>query len=163
MHTRRVSIALAFGLAIALLAVVFISAYASRPADQIIPWREINFAQASVPAAQPAVPQAGDFLIECADCPREFDDSSDRMLRLDSLGDPHLAYGRDHLYYTWRVPRQDRRASVILTPYMERLNSPSAMPLAGTAKFWIALLLAAPAWRWMPAVTPTSAIGMGGT
>jgi hypothetical protein len=81
---------------------VFISAYASRPADQIIPRREINFAQASVPAAQPAVPQAGDFLIECADCPREFDDSSDRMLRLDSLGDPHLAYGRDHLYYTWR-------------------------------------------------------------
>ncbi len=39
--------------------------------------------------------------IECADCPHQFVESTDRMLRLDSQGLPHLAYGRDHLYYAW--------------------------------------------------------------
>ena len=53
---------------------------------------------------QVAAPNA--WQIECADCPRQFAESTDRMLRLDSQGDPHLAYGRDHLYYTWSTGTQ---------------------------------------------------------
>ncbi|MGW8250462.1 MAG: hypothetical protein ACWGO1_07450, partial [Anaerolineales bacterium] len=54
-------------------------------------------------AEQPAVPPAvtNTWQVSCADCPRQFTESTDRMLRLDSQGRPHLAYGRDHLYYAW--------------------------------------------------------------
>ncbi len=53
-------------------------------------------------ARMETVPQASlPWRIECADCPPQFSESSDRMLRLDFGGSPHLAYGRDHLYYAW--------------------------------------------------------------
>lgn len=38
--------------------------------------------------------------LECADCPKQFM-ASDRSLRLDGNGHPHIAYGGDHLYYAW--------------------------------------------------------------
>jgi hypothetical protein len=39
--------------------------------------------------------------IECVDCPKWFEDMTDRSLRLDKDGYPHIAYGGDHLYYAW--------------------------------------------------------------
>lgn len=102
MHARRVhSLILAVGLAIALLAIVFGAGGASRPEPLNRPPGEYN------PQEKPALeiptfaPSGSVFNIECADCPKQFDYSTDRLLRLDSQGKPHLAYGRDHLYYTW--------------------------------------------------------------
>jgi hypothetical protein len=37
--------------------------------------------------------------IECIDCPHQFRNMTDRSLRLDEAGYPHVAYGYDHLYY----------------------------------------------------------------
>lgn len=45
--------------------------------------------------------QAGEWTIECVDCPRFFTGTADRMLRLDAAGHPHMAYGGDYLYYAW--------------------------------------------------------------
>jgi outer membrane protein assembly factor BamB len=47
------------------------------------------------------VPGTTEWTIECADCPKSFSEMSDRSLRLDSSGHPHIAYGGDHLYYAW--------------------------------------------------------------
>jgi hypothetical protein len=41
------------------------------------------------------------WLIECVDCPKYFYKMTDRSLRLDATGYPHIAYGDDHLYYAW--------------------------------------------------------------
>ena len=46
-----------------------------------------------------AAAEASDWLIECVDCPKQFEDKSDRSLQLDAAGHPHLVYGGDHLYY----------------------------------------------------------------
>ena len=43
----------------------------------------------------------GKWVIECADCPKQFTEMSNRSLRLDADGHPHIAYGEDHLYYAW--------------------------------------------------------------
>jgi hypothetical protein len=40
-------------------------------------------------------------MIECVDCPHRFSKITDRSLRLDPLGYPHIAYGKRHLYYAW--------------------------------------------------------------
>jgi len=62
----------------------------------------VFFFAAGSAAQMGTTPQASlPWRIECADCPPQFSESSDRMLRLDSGGSPHLAYGRDHLYYAW--------------------------------------------------------------
>ena len=45
-------------------------------------------------------PAAG-WEIECVDCPKYFLDMTDRSLRLDAGGHPHIAYGGDALYYAW--------------------------------------------------------------
>jgi len=37
----------------------------------------------------------------CIECPRNFYTMTDHSLRLDSDGQPHLAYGGDALYYAW--------------------------------------------------------------
>ena len=39
--------------------------------------------------------------IEYVDAPSRFRDMTDRSLRLDAAGHPHIAYGADHLYYAW--------------------------------------------------------------
>ena len=39
--------------------------------------------------------------IECVDCPEYFWYMSDRSLRLDADGHPHIIYGGDHLYHAW--------------------------------------------------------------
>ncbi len=44
---------------------------------------------------------ADGWVIECVDCPKKFSEMTDRSLRLDAAGHPHIAYGRDHLYYAW--------------------------------------------------------------
>ena len=41
------------------------------------------------------------WMIECVDCPKYFFKMTDRSLRLDANGHPHIAYGDDHLYYAW--------------------------------------------------------------
>lgn len=40
--------------------------------------------------------------LACVDCPRYFQNMTDRSLRLDANEHPHVAYGDDHLYYAWR-------------------------------------------------------------
>jgi len=42
---------------------------------------------------------ASNWRIECVDCPKQFSDMTDRSLRLDDGGHPHIAYGGKHLYY----------------------------------------------------------------
>jgi len=49
--------------------------------------------------ATPAV--ADGWVIECTDCLKQFSNMTDRSLRLDAAGHPHIAYGGDHLYYAW--------------------------------------------------------------
>ncbi len=44
---------------------------------------------------------AGGWVIECVDCPRQFSNMTDRSLRLDAEGHPHIAYGEEHLYHAW--------------------------------------------------------------
>ena len=44
---------------------------------------------------------AGNWHIECADCPKWIADMTDRGLQVDSKDQPHIAYGGDHLYYAW--------------------------------------------------------------
>ena len=39
--------------------------------------------------------------ITCVDCPHSFDKTTDRSLRLDAAGHPHIAYGGQSLYYAW--------------------------------------------------------------
>jgi regulation of enolase protein 1 (concanavalin A-like superfamily) len=49
-----------------------------------------------------AAPAAADgWVIECVDCPRQFSNMTDRSLRLDAEGHPHVAYGEEHLYHAW--------------------------------------------------------------
>ena len=46
-------------------------------------------------------PDAWQWQIHCADCPKLFEEMGDRSLRVDAAGRPHIAYGGDHLYYAW--------------------------------------------------------------
>ncbi len=39
--------------------------------------------------------------VQRVDAPQFFYNMTDRMLRLDSNGNPHIAFGADHLYYAW--------------------------------------------------------------
>ena len=56
--------------------------------------------------------------IQCVDCPKVFDEISNRSLRLDATGRPAIAYGGDHLYYAvhdgagWRRETVDAAAGV---------------------------------------------------
>jgi hypothetical protein len=63
------------------------------------------FSVLSGPLADSAVQSpASDWHIECVDCPKqlgEFSVMTDRSLRLDAEGRPHIAYYGDHLYYAW--------------------------------------------------------------
>ena len=51
----------------------------------------------------PSDPQspAVNWTLERVDAPYLFYDMTDRSLRLDAKGDPHIAYGGDHLYYSY--------------------------------------------------------------
>jgi PKD repeat protein len=51
--------------------------------------------------APQAVLAAGDWSIDCADCPKDISAMSDRSLHLDASGRPHIAYGSENLYYAW--------------------------------------------------------------
>jgi catechol 2,3-dioxygenase-like lactoylglutathione lyase family enzyme len=54
--------------------------------------------------ASQAALRAGDgvtWTIQCVDCPKYFSGMSDRSLRLDGGGHPHIAYGYDRLYYAY--------------------------------------------------------------
>jgi hypothetical protein len=44
---------------------------------------------------------AGGWIFLCVDCSKFFAFMTDRSLRLDASGHPHLAYGGDYLYYAW--------------------------------------------------------------
>ena len=65
-------------------------------------WQGRLFDAISVLSAPSAIQStASDWQIECVDCPRQFNNMTDRSLRLDAEGHPHIAYGGDHLYYAW--------------------------------------------------------------
>jgi hypothetical protein len=42
-----------------------------------------------------------DWVIERVDAPKIFEHMGDRSMELDNSGNPHIAYGKDHLYYAW--------------------------------------------------------------
>jgi hypothetical protein len=48
-----------------------------------------------------SAPAASDWQVTCVDCPHTFTYTTDRSLRLDSAGHPHIAYGKESLYYAW--------------------------------------------------------------
>jgi hypothetical protein len=54
-----------------------------------------------IPATSVAQSTPSEWYVECVDCPKDFAQMTDRNLRLDGAGHPHLAYGGDHLYYAW--------------------------------------------------------------
>ena len=54
---------------------------------------------------------------ECVECPRYLQNMTDHSLRLDVDGNPHLAYGADHLYYA-SYPLC-RRLTMILPIYLQ--------------------------------------------
>ena len=113
MKTSRIVLTfLAASLGVALLALVFLPVSASTARMETAP-------QASLP-----------WRIECADCPPQFSESSDRMLRLDSGGNPHLAYGRDHLYYAW-LDGDTWRSETVDPAY--RVGTHAALALDGAA------------------------------
>ncbi len=78
---------------------------------------------------QPAAPgSSGAWRISCVDCPKWFGELTDRSLRLDAAGHPHIAYGGDHLYYAyhdgnmWRYETADWAPGVGSSPSLD-LNS----------------------------------------
>ena len=52
-----------------------------------------------------ALPMEGGWFTECVDCPRFFPEPGD-MLVLDDQGQPHFAYGGDHLYYATLIDEE---------------------------------------------------------
>jgi len=68
-------------------------------------------------AAEPLPPTPA-WQITCVDCPKLFGELTDRGLRLDFAGHPHIAYGGDHLYYAthdgsaWRYETVDSSSAV---------------------------------------------------
>lgn len=52
-------------------------------------------------------------MIEHADAPRMMGHMSDHNLRLDANGNPHVAYGSNHLYYAWNVGSECHIQTVI--------------------------------------------------
>lgn len=49
---------------------------------------------------------------QCADCPKFFSGMGERSLRLTDDGQPHIAYGGDHLYHAWHDGTQWRHEIV---------------------------------------------------
>jgi len=92
--TRYLFLFLAAGLGLALLAGLLAALSRAAPASASAS-ETTRFARPDL-SAQPE-----SWRIECADCPHQFAESTDRMLRLDGNSLPHMAYGRDHLYYAW--------------------------------------------------------------
>jgi len=60
--------------------------------------------------------QAGGWIQECVDCPKYAVSLTDRSLRLDAAGHPHMAYGGDHLYYAWHDGSTWHRETADSTP-----------------------------------------------
>ena len=70
------------------------SSFAGRPAGSP---EEVELAGVRSPAGG----ASARWTILCVDCPKQFSHMTDRSLRLDAAGHPHIAYGEDHLYYAW--------------------------------------------------------------
>jgi len=66
--------------------------------------------------ARPAIPAAFHWAIECVDCPHAVG-LSDRSLKVDPAGYPHLAYGGDGLYYAWHDGARWQYETVDRTAY----------------------------------------------
>ncbi len=45
------------------------------------------------------VASTGSWIVAGVDCPKFFGDMTDRSIAVDASGCPHMAYGKDHLYY----------------------------------------------------------------
>ncbi len=52
-------------------------------------------------SAQPGRAEAGTWTFQTVDAPKQLDSLTERGLRLDAAGRPHVAYGGGHLYYAW--------------------------------------------------------------
>lgn len=72
----------------------------------------------AVPVTLTSAQPPGPWEITCVDCPKWFGNLTDRGLRLDAQGHPHIAYGGDHLYYathdgsTWHYETVDSSSLV---------------------------------------------------
>lgn len=77
------------------------------PLTQFITSRESSQAAADsiylpfVSKSEWHIEQNNGWLIECIICPKPFWSMTDRSLRVDRQGYPHIAYGGDQLYYAW--------------------------------------------------------------
>ncbi len=52
--------------------------------------------------SEPLAAQASNlWQVDCVDCPKWFGSMTESSLQLDAAGHPHVAYGKDCLYYAW--------------------------------------------------------------
>ena len=77
-------------------------------AFQNTPWRKalllslvLAFLLTPLLALQATSARADGWVIECVDFSKLFSEMTDRSLRLDAAGHPHVAYGGDRLYYAY--------------------------------------------------------------
>ncbi len=66
--------------------------------------------------ARVLLPPPSDWATQCVDCPKFYEEMTDRSLRLNAANQPHLAYGGDHLYYAWRDGSGWRQETVDAAP-----------------------------------------------
>jgi hypothetical protein len=93
----------------------------------------LRFRGLSSPPAPPAIQAstAGNWHIECVDCPRYFRGMTDRSLRLDADDHPHIAYGGKHLYYAWHDGTQWHYETVDDAP---RVGQYASLALDGSGR-----------------------------
>jgi len=85
----------------------------------------LSAAGPATPSA-PALPPA--WAVECVDCPRYFENMTDRSFRLDSADKPHLAYGGDALYHMYALDTGWQRETVDPAP---GVGSYASMAISG--------------------------------
>ena len=73
--------------------------------------------------APAATADAGDWVLECVDCPPWFEDMTEHHLRLDAQGYPHIAYGGKYLYYAWQTAEGWHRQVVDEVPFAGKYAS----------------------------------------
>ena len=114
MKTRRIALTLALAAGLALMTALLLGVWGSNAQAQQVPKAPNSLANIEMEAGnvsgvrEPHTAGAAaqqtftpTWAIEHVDALKNFDGMTDRSLALDSSGNPHIAYGDDHLYYAW--------------------------------------------------------------